>query len=129
MDITSLPGHLYLVSFLVAGRGHTSEIWATPLKISGQTYSCQSARGPCTFNNWTYYDDSPFQWQDWMASELTIPNWQGTVAYNVMGTHSGQAGVLKLLISSNPNVAQGPLIPSNSGFNGNGLCISSCLAS
>ena len=97
--------------------------------MSGQTYSCQSANGPCTFNNWTYYDDSPFQWQDWMASELTIPNWQSIVAYNVMGTHSGQAGVLKLLISSNPNVAQGPLIPSNSGFNGNGLCISSCLAS
>ena len=57
-------------------RAHTTQNWNTPLKLTGgKTYSCQSARGPCTFHDWVYYDNTPFQWQDWMANEVTIPNW------------------------------------------------------
>ena len=95
----------------------------------GKTYSCQSARGPCTFNDWVYYDDTPFVWQDWMAEEVTIPNWQGTIAYAVMASKSGQNGVISLEISSNPGVYQGPLRDSDPfDFNrGNAACIASCL--
>ena len=113
-----------------AERDHTAHVWNTPIKLTGgKTYSCQSARGPCTFDDWVYYDDTPFQWQAWMADEIFIPNWQGTVAYSVMGEKSGFANVVQFNIYSLSSVYQGPLKDSD-GFDswrGNGLCITSCL--
>ena len=113
-------------------RGHTRKIWSTPIKLTGgRSYSCQSARGPCTFTDWTYYDDAPFVWQDWMADEITIPNWQGTVGYGVMAAVLRSEGLLELDISSDPGVFQGPLTADSyvvaSGWGGNALCAKSCL--